>query len=230
MPPKNSIKTYVSDSYYHIYNRGVEKRNIFLEDTDYKAFLSDLKFYLTPIPKDFKGSTLKVVKGEKTYRYYPSQHPKNHADKIQLVGYCLMPNHFHLCIKQTDRDSINHFMRSLSTKYAMYFNKKNKRVGPLFQGIYKAVLITNEGQFIELSKYIHRNPLKILGESQKLVEYPYSSYRNYLGIIRQSWVHPENITCSYSTTNPRNSYQNFVEESTSEFEDAPSITMESDEL
>lgn len=218
MPPKNSIKTFVSDSYYHIYNRGVEKRDVFLDRDDYLAFLADLKFYLSPVI-DFKGTSLKVERDDKTYHYYPSQLPKNHCEKIQLTSYCLMPNHFHLCIKQADRDSMNHFMRSLATKYAMYFNKRYERVGPLFQGIYKAVLVTNESQFIELSKYIHRNPLKILPKNSPLSDYPYSSYRNYLGAIHQPWVHPEDITYSYSSKNQHNSYQTFVEESESELID-----------
>src|SRR3989339_2061295 len=140
MPPKNSLKTYVDDSYYHIYNRGVAKCPIFLDRTDYVAFLADLKFYLSPIPKYFKGVSLKVNKNDKTYTYFPSQQPKNHTGKIDLVAYCLMPNHFHLCIRQTDKMSMSYFMRSLATKYSMYFNKKYARVGKLFQGTYKAVL------------------------------------------------------------------------------------------
>lgn len=227
MPRKNSLKTYVEDSYYHIYNRGVAKSPIFHDHDDYVAFLADLKFYLSPIPKYFKGLTLKVTKDEKTYTYYPSQQPKNHTGKIDLVAYCLMPNHFHLCIRQTDKTAMTNFMRSLATKYSMYFNKKYERVGPLFQGVYKAVLITEEQQFLYLTKYIHRNPLKIEGiNPKKLSEYPYSSYRNYLRIIHQNWIHSENVLVYYSKTNPHNTYQAFVEESPSEIEGIPQLTLE----
>ena len=227
MPPKNSLKTYVDDSYYHIYNRGVAKNPIFLDHDDYISFLADLKLYLSPVPKDFKGPTLKVTKEEKIYTYFPSQRPKNHEGKIELVAYCLMPNHFHLCIRQTNKMSMTSFMRSLSTKYSMYFNKKYERVGPLFQGIYKAVLISDEQQFLYLTKYIHRNPLEIMGGNpHKLAEYPYSSYRNYLKLIHQNWIHSENILTYFSQTNPKNSYQNFVEESPSEIEDTPCLTLE----
>ncbi|MFH1244406.1 MAG: transposase [bacterium] len=223
MPPKNSLKTYVDDSYYHIYNRGVEKRTIFQDHDDYVAFLADLKFYLTPIPLHFKGVSLKVIKEERTYIYYPSQQPKNHTGRIELVAYCLMPNHFHLCIRQTDRMAISYFMRSLATKYSMYFNKKYKRVGKLFQGTYKAVLIHEEQQFLYLTKYIHRNPLEL---TTKLSEYPYSSYRNYLRIINQSWIHTDNVITYFSQTNPKNSYRSFVEESVSELNDTPQLTLE----
>ncbi len=219
MPPKNSQKIYVDHTYYHIYNRGVERRQIFLDKQDYTAFLGCLKLYLTPpqtIDRRFavtlQGSSLsdtqKVV-------YAPSRQPCNHESTIELVAYCLMPNHFHLMLRSIERDSMTRFMRSLSTRYSMYFNKKYERVGPLFQGIYKAVMIEQENQFLWVTKYIHRNPLSLQlyrDDPCKIVDYPYSSYQNYLGIIHQTWVRPENILTYFSHTDPKNSYQNFVEE------------------
>ncbi len=202
MPAKNSIKTYVDNSYYHLYNRGVEKRIIFQDEQDYKVFLSYLKFYLT---QPLRGSTPKS---------FPSQQLKNHTKNIKIIAYCLMPNHFHLFIKQVDSHAINNFMRSLSTRYSMYFNKRYKRVGPLFQGIYKAAYINNEMQYLYLSKYIHRNPLDLpeYRDVSKLIEYPYSSYRNFLGVINQSWVCPEEIVEYYSKENNHTPYQEFVED------------------
>ena len=73
-----------------------------------------------------------------------------------------MPNHFHLFVFQKEIDSISNFLKSLTVKYSMYFNAKYKRVGPVFQGRYKAVMVKSENQFIYLSKYIHRNPVDIL--------------------------------------------------------------------
>lgn len=227
MPRKNSLKTYVDNSYYHIYNRGVAKSPIFLDHNDYVAFLADLKFYLTPISPHFKGLPLKVTRNDQVHTYFPSQQPKNHAGKIDLVAYCLMPNHFHLCIRQTDKTSMTNFMRSLSTKYSMYFNKKYARVGSLFQSVYKAVLVNDEQQFLYLTKYIHRNPLELIGGNpKKLSAYPYSSYRNYLKVIQQNWIHLENVLTYFSQTNPQNTYQSFIEESPSEIEDVSQLTLE----
>ncbi len=233
MPAKNRIKTYVSDSYYHIYNRGVEKRIIFQDEKDYVVFLSCLKLYLNP-PKPLDRRFSLTLQGPSpTDRdiqvYAPCRQPNNHYGKIELVAYCLMPNHFHLCIKQTDRRAIDHFMRSLATKYAMYFNKKYERVGSLFQGRYKAVLIESEEQFTYLTKYIHRNPLKLAtykDRPRQLDSYPYSSYPNYLGTRHQTWVNPTNILAYFSTTSPHNSYQNFVEETESEIEGEKYLTLE----
>jgi putative transposase len=218
MPPKNSQKTFVDHAYYHIYNRGVEKRDIFLDKQDYTAFLGCLKLYLTPptpIDRRFthtlQGSSLSDTKTI----YAPSRQPNNHEHTIDLIAYCLMPNHFHLMLRSIEKDSMTKFMRSLATRYSLYFNKKYDRVGRLFQGIYKAVMIEQENQFLWTTKYIHRNPLSLTlyeDDPCKLVDYPYSSYKNYLGTIHQDWIHPENILSYFSNTNSKNSYKNFIEE------------------
>src|SRR3989344_8907196 len=155
MPKKNSIKTYVKNGYYHIYNRGVEKRTIFEEDFDYKVFLNYLKEYLEPVNETKKRKTIFTLKGG-SFQGVPHQ-PKNYFQRIELIAFCLMPNHFHLLIKQNDQKVIEHFMRSLATRYSMYFNKKYKRVGKLFQGHYKAVLVSDDRQLLHLSRYIHLN-------------------------------------------------------------------------
>ncbi len=102
-------------------------------------------------------------------------------------------------------------MRSLGTKYAVYFNRKYKRVGPLFQGNYKAVKVDTEDQLIYLTKYIHKNPINILPTGLDLVGYKYSSYQNYLGLFKQSWVKPEKIL-EFFTQEGNSSYKEFVEE------------------
>ena len=202
MPAKNSRKVYVENGYYHIYNRGVEKRVIYPEEPDYKVFLSYLKLYLEP--PHLQGQALQAS---------PSRHPlKNYADQINLLSYCLMPNHFHFLIRQTVPNAMNQLIQSLLTKYSMYINKKYHRVGPLFQGRYKAVLVKSEPQFLYLTKYIHRNPLNILPTWSKLEDYPYSSYPNYLNTFQQIWLKPQEVLSHFSQTNPALSYKTFVEE------------------
>lgn len=201
MPAKNVIKEYQENSYYHLYNRGVAKNKIFLDDADYKTFIGYLKLYLTPL--NLQGLSLKVA---------PTRKLKNYQEQIKLLSYCLMPNHFHLLIYQENLDDINYFMRSLCTKYSMYFNRKYKRVGHVFQGTYKAVLVTNESQLVFLSKYIHRNPLEILPTGIILEGYKYSSYGNYLRLFNQEWIKSDDILSLFSTSDLANSYQIFVEE------------------
>lgn len=211
MPAKNIIKEYEPGGYYHIYNRGVEKRDIFQDEADYKKFIAFLKFYLTK--PNLQGRTLK---DENDRTIPPSRANSNFSDEIQLFAYCLMPNHFHLLIKQVNERSMAHFMHSLITKYVMYFNKRNKRVGTLFQGKYKTVRITSEEQYTYITKYIHRNPLPSHptgSDLEGLADYKFSSYGNYLGLFKQSWVKTDDILSYFSKSNARNTYQSFVEES-----------------
>lgn len=200
MPAKNIIKEFAPESYYHLYNRGVAKQKIFLDEQDYKVFLSYLKLYLTS--PDLQGRTLKVP---------PTRKLKNYFDLARLLAYCLLPNHFHLFVYQRENDTITNFMRSIGTKYSMYFNKKYKRVGPVFQGRYKAVMVTSEIQFIYLSKYIHRNPLPLPTRTD-LEGYKYSSYPIYLGKFYQSWIDKNEILSYFSKIKAAESYRQFVEE------------------
>lgn len=218
MPARNIIKQYQENGFYHIYNRGVEKRKIFLDERDYKTFLFFLKIYL------LDKETLKTeLQGTDPCRIERN----NFADEIELIAYCLMPNHFHLLIKQTKKYSISRFMRCIATNYSMYFNKRYKRTGTLFQGRYKAVLITNDDYLLHLSRYIHLNPVENckgpsladeeLVEKKGLRKYSFSSYHDYLGERNTKWVNP-NIILEFFENQKKYfpgdifNYQSFVED------------------
>lgn len=205
-------KTYLEEGYYHIYNRGVEKRLIFLDKQDYTVFLSYLKEYLEP--KDEKGLRIQLADPTLNYRERDKilklLRLNNFADEIKLIAYCLMPNHFHFFVKQKSALSIDKFMNSLGTRYTKYFNTKYKRVGALCQGVYKAILVNNEPQFIYLSKYIHKQALASPSEAWERKQ-P-SSYSDYFGQRKTKWIHPEEVLVYFSKENPSLSYQSFVEE------------------
>lgn len=212
MPAKNRTKVYVDNSYYHIYNRGVEKRVIFLDEQDSGVFLSYLKDYLSfkdeeKLNEQLNNPAISYQEKDKILKLFRLN---NFYEEITLLAYCLMPNHFHLFIKQKNAQSIDKFMQSLATRYTMYFNRKHKRVGFLYQDIYKAVLIETEEQFLYLSKYIHKQAVIHQGK-KKIFPYP-SSYPEYLGERKTSWIHPEEILSYFSKTNPKFSYKSFVEE------------------
>lgn len=210
MPARNTIKQYLENGYYHIYNRGVDKREIFLDDQDYRVFLNLLKFYLSPSELQ-KGHPLTELTGFNPVRPRPFFTLYN---KIDLLSYCLMPNHFHLLLKQMTLWAMTELVRKISTAYAMYFNKRNKRVGHLFQGIFKAVLIDNDAYLLHLSRYIHLNP-GVTGMNP--VTYPYSSYGYYLGIKKAEWIKPKFVLDYFKSNSsllPKeiNSYKRFVED------------------
>lgn len=224
MPSRNRLKIYLENSYYHLYNRGVEKRDIFLDAQDYKTLLSYLKIYLSPT--NSKDNT------------YESRKLKNFSDSIELLAYCLMPNHYHFLIKQSPSRAIAEFMQALFTKYTIYFNRKFNRVGTLFQDRYKAVLIDTEAHLIYLTKYIHRNPnsssrpgLEVdqnisIKKSPSSAEhtinstlnYPYSSLHNYLGRANQSWLHTDHILPIFKSTLD---YKSFILENDEKNTDLP---------
>ena len=210
MPQKNSIKVYVEESFYHIYNRGVEKRTIFEELQDYKVFLKYLKESLSPPPKPENIRKTFTLQGA-SFKGIPRQ-PKNYFKEIELHSYCLMPNHFHLLVKQKSKNSIEKIMRSLATRYSMYFNKKYDRIGKLFQGHYKAVLIKNDDYLLHLSRYIHLNPLEYTSSLTK----GFSSYADYLQLRKTKWIKTDFILGYFNTSVIKelekfNKYQEFVE-------------------
>ena len=166
MPSKNSTKIYVKGGFYHIYNRGVAKCLIFCDHEDYEYFIFLLQRYL------LKPVTIRAEL-------------KNYNNKVSLLAYCLMPTHIHLLIKQNSTKAIAKFVKSLTQSYAMFYNKKYDRVGHLFQDKYKARLLENKNDLLNVSRYVHRNPQEI---SKKYRQYPYSSMKNY---VRKAAKTPE---------------------------------------
>lgn len=213
MPQKNSIKIYSGQSYYHIYNRGIEKRIIYMDDQDYQVFLKYLKESLSePNKNSGRKVVIKNQKNSVTFSATPRL-PKNFLGEIKLLCYCLMPNHFHLLIYQKDRKSLETFTRSILTRYSKYFNRKYKRVGPLFQGRYKAIRINNDNYLLHLSRYIHLNS----AEYQKDLVKTYSSYADYIGTKKTPWINTRKILDYFKQGKSNDftkysSYKKFVED------------------
>lgn len=211
MPAKNRIKQYLENGYYHIYNRGVEKRKIFQDKQDYKVLLSYLKQYLEPKDENELRKILEKASYKERDKIIKKLLMNNFFDKIKLLAYCLMPNHFHLLIRQKTQRGIESFMKSLGTRYVMYFNQKHKRIGPLFQGRYKAVLIETEEQLLHVSRYIHCNSNEFTPyQGRSLLDYPYSSLGGYLGKWKAEWLKSQELLSSFSKKNKRFSYKSFV--------------------
>ncbi|RJP46388.1 MAG: hypothetical protein C4584_01650 [Armatimonadetes bacterium] len=163
------IFPFVNDQYYHVYNRGSEKRSIFEGRRDYSRFLKTLDYYQLDGPKP------------KLSKYFKYQKVKLDQKKkiIEIICYCLMPNHFHFLIKQVKDGGITEFLGKISNSYTKYFNTKYNRIGPLLQGEFKAVLIEDDSQLIHVSRYIHLNPLTSF-VIKDLNNYQWSSYREYI--------------------------------------------------
>ena len=173
---------FANNYYYHIYNRGVEKRLTFLDSRDFTRFLRMLNYYQYSGPKPsfskITNDQLKKLQAKEKI--------------IEIICYCLMPNHFHLLIKQLKDSGISNFIRLISNGYTRYFNIRRTRVGPLFQGAYKAVLIETDEQLVHTSRYIHLNPYVSL-LVKDLKTYQWSSYPDFIGIRNGKLVNKNEI-------------------------------------
>jgi putative transposase len=204
VPAKNVIKELFEGGYYHVYNRGVAKQKIFNKRQDYIVFLRYLKEYLLPLDHPDRMLLQGINPRRKAITLF---------GEVELLAYCIMPNHFHLMVHNIAKDGLSRFMKAISTNYAMYYNYEYKRVGPLFQGVYKAIAINNEQYYKWITRYIHRNPKAELARDQPLWSYEFSSYPSYIGLWKADWLNSDEISSMFSEVNPRHSYKNFVEDS-----------------
>ena len=192
--PANNNDNKEEKVYRHIFNSGVENRIIFNEKQDFEIFYGYLKDYLST-PVDPESAKKDFVVDGRVYRGIPHQ-PKNFFNKVELIAFSLKPNSFHLVVREITKGSLESFIRSLSTRYSIFYNKKYQRNGTLFAGPYKSVQIDNMSHLLLLTRYLHQTG-------------KYSSYPEYLGKRKTSWVKPI-ISLSFLEKKGGN-YQNFVE-------------------
>jgi putative transposase len=185
------IELFSTGAVYHVYNRGIEKRDIFLDDGDYRRFIKGL------IEFNEAGERPKI-----SLCNIPTP-VLSDSPCVDLIAYSLMPNHFHLMLKQLTAGGISSFMQRVGLGYTNYFNKRYERAGRLFEGPYKIKRMENAIQKRHLSRYVHLNPLELVGFDYKrraipwerakrfLEDYRWSSYRHYAGVELQEFVRPE---------------------------------------
>ncbi len=211
----------VNGYYYHIYNRGVDKRDIFMDKQDYCRFIQYLyecndKNAITSFGRDLK------------YRIRNGEIDKNLTSivirprkiLVEIISFSLMPNHFHLILKQTNDNGISKFMQKLGTGYTMYFNVKNERTGRLFASKYKCKHIDSDEYLKYLSRYIHLNPVDLIDSGWRergirdkdrvnnfLEFYKWSSYLDYIEIHNfPSVINKDQLSCYFKTSGDYKEY------------------------
>ncbi|MCK5287368.1 MAG: transposase [Thermodesulfovibrionia bacterium] len=181
---------FVKEHVYHVFNRGVDRRDVFLDNQDYYRFIHGLFEFNDEDPVlnvnyYFDPKTMDI--GKRPAR----KDRKPRKMLVEILIFTLMPNHFHLLLKQKAQKGIVKFMHKVGTGYTNYFNIKYEREGVLFQGKFKAVLMENNEQLQYIPQYIHLNPLKLIygsrtpidwrKKSKFLEEYRWSSFQDYIG-------------------------------------------------
>lgn len=181
---------FAEGEFYHLYNRGNNKRSIFLDDQDKNRFMRLLYLCNKEHRVVFKDYDRLSFEGL-------VQKFKDDKPLVALGAYCLMPNHFHFLVKEIRKNGISTFMQKFATAYSMYFNKKNIHTGSLFEGRFKSSHVNDDNYLKHLFAYIHLNPIKVIDYNWKdegiediehargfLEKYPYSSYFDYLQRVR----------------------------------------------
>lgn len=201
MPSKYRIREFAEDQHYHLFNRGIQKTKIFLDDQDYQIFLYYVKVYLAD-PKILINK----------YPQLPIRlQGKNLNHVLNLIAYCFMPNHFHFLLKQSTKDAVSRFMKQLLNAYTFYFNEKYARTGPLFEGRYKAVRISSEELLLHITRYIHLNPV-VSGLTNKSESYRWSSHKDYMTNLDGEIVKTKTVLNFFKT---QKDFQKFVEDQVS---------------
>jgi putative transposase len=183
--------------YYHIFNRGVACLPTFLTKADYWQAITSFSYYknVKPFMKFSRFKDLSFDEKDSVL-----ERSENTDKLVDLICYCLMPNHFHFIIKQLVENGISIFLSKFTNSYTKYFNTKNERVGSLFQGVFKSVHIDSTNQLVHLSRYIHLNPLTSFVVPEKnFVSYPWSSLNDYLE-NKNTLVNPSPVLSEFSSS------------------------------
>lgn len=176
-------RLFETGSFYHVYNRGNRKQQIFLNYKDYERFFD------------------KVFEYKKKFN-------------INIVAFCLMPNHFHFLIQQLSANTISKFFSDLCNSHSKYFNTKYDTVGSLYQGRFKTKIVDKDEYLIHVSRYIHLNPVELFAPSKNLVNnlltYKWSSLQYFLSPSKNEIVDTRVILDYFSKKNPCEDYRKFV--------------------
>ena len=196
----------VTDCFYHVFNRGVARGETFISDYEYRRAISALNYYCHgEVP--FCLSRL--------YRFDPDRQSdilKNleaMPKLVEVLCFCLMPNHFHLLLKQNVDGGISKYLSNFQNSYTRFFNTVHKRDGPLFLSRFKAVEIETEEQLLHVSRYIHLNPYvgSVVRSLDDLRGYPWSSLQEYTHVVKNNFVNTDIVQNLFGS---KDSYIKFV--------------------
>ncbi len=216
-------ESFKNNNIYHIFNRGADERDIFLDGDDYQRFLDFARVYR------YKNLRLRALQSQKMTKLSPTSLNRIARPLVEVWAYVLVKNHFHFILRQLVRNGITKFMHKLGTLYTLYFNEKHKKPGRLFEGPFKAISVPENNHLFLLSFYIHLHPAEFLAVPKlkggkiknweemliAMEEYKWSSYSVYLGrkenkLVSQDFI----LNCFKKSKNSDGvkEYKKFIEE------------------
>lgn len=204
--PQRKIK-FVVGEYYHVFNRSINKEPIFTNTKDCKRAVKAFGYYRFEKPP-IRLSYFLALGVDARDNVMNSLDQKSEA-VVDIVSFCLMPNHFHLLLKQNKENGISKFLALFQNSYTRYFNTKYSRNGHLFQGQFKATRMEDTDQLIHVNRYIHLNPYSshVVKNLSDLEHYPYSSLPEFLGSYQYGFCKKNIVLAVFPTVQ---AYKNFV--------------------
>jgi len=184
----------VSNEIYHVYTRSVAQQPIFRNKKEFTVFTNLIEYYKFPNPL-LRFSHYSRLNSKERAKFLNNLYKQN-QNLVNIYAFCLMPNHYHLLLKQTSDNGIMNFIRLCQNSYARYLNSKTKRFGSLFQSPFKALRIETDEQFTHVARYIHLNPLSsyILKNFSELKSYKWSSYIDYFSETPRRFINTTLLT------------------------------------
>lgn len=197
----------VTNEIYHIFNRGIASQPIFLDKRDYTRALDTFFYYQNVEPPVKYSRFLSLSLSERSSLLEELR--KKQYFLVEIIAYCLMPNHFHALMRQREDDGISKFVSNFTNSYTRFFNTKRERRGPLFEGKFKSVRIENDEQLMHVSRYIHLNPYTgfVVKTLQELKDYPYFSFQEYINKVKLSFCVKDVVLTNFEN---KDSYKEFV--------------------
>jgi len=196
----------VTDQIYHVFNRSIDRKPIFVNKKSLQRAYDTLSFYrFENIPARLSYF---LIWGEERKQQLFKKLEEEKRILVEIICYCFMPNHFHLLLKQKQEQGISKFLSQFQNSFTRYFNMRDERKGHLFLGQFKAVRIETEEQLLHISRYIHLNPYSsfVIKSLDKLLFYPWSSFLEYAGKSKGFC----NLDLILSNFKHSNDYQKFV--------------------
>jgi len=196
----------VTNHFYHVFNRGINSEPIFLDKKHFTRALNLLHFY-NYVDYPVRFSKFLLLSNDRRKEIW--KRLEKSTKHTEIISYCLMPNHFHLLLKQRIDHGISKFIANFQNSYAKYCNLKNNRTGHLFQGQFKAVLINTEEQLLHVHRYIHLNPYSagLVAKLENLEIYPWSSFHEYLKSDLFNFTNQEDILSNFKKPD---TYKKFI--------------------
>ncbi len=197
---------FANNEIYHIFNRGVERKSIFTDNREYNRAITTFNYYHFLKPTLSLSRVLNFNLEKK--QNFLQQLTQTNKKLVEIICYCLMPNHFHLLIKQMQENGISRFMNNFANSYTRYYDTRHDRIGPLFEGIFRAIRIETNDQLLYVDRYIHINPTtSFIIKEKDLDMYPWSSLPEYLNLSKEEICDKDIILDQFPD---RESYRKFV--------------------